>query len=377
MNASTDTTARFSAGRVTITDVAEALGVAKGTVSRALNNYPDISDSTRQRIRRKAELMGYRPLAQAQAIRTGRSRAIGLVLQTDIAGAQRPFLSEFLAGVSRTASDASWTLTVAMSGGGDEMLATMERLVQERKADGFIVPRTFAEDPRAELLRRLNVPFVLYGRLREIGDSAWFDILGETAMHDAVDRLVAYGHARIGFVNGGHEYNFSHLREQGFRDGMVANGQEVDEGLVVGNAMTRQAGADAVVKLMTGPNPPTAVVFAVDIAALGSYQAAETLGLRIGEDLSVISYDGIPECEWVQPKLTSFRVDSMMAGGRLAELLIRQVRGEDPASLRETAKATLWPGGSDGPPSRTSKEIARHIKAGMSENSCEPMGGQA
>ncbi len=350
--------------RVTISDVADALGVAKGTVSRALNNYPDISESTRKRVQRKAEAMGYRPLAQAQAIRTGRSRAIGLVLHNDIVGAQRPFLSDFLAGVSKTASEASWTLTVAMSAGGEEMLATMKRLVDERKADGFIVPRTFAEDERAELLRRLNVPFVLYGRLKEIGDSAWFDILGEDAMHDAVVRLAHHGHKRIGFVNGGLEYNFSGLREAGFRRGMADAGLAVDDDLVVHGAMTTEAGAAATTRLMKNGMSPTAIVFAVDVAALGAYSAAFELGLTIGEDLSVISYDGIPECAWVQPKLTSFRVDSKMAGSRLADLLIRQVRGEPSSTLRETAKATLWPGGSDGPPRRTPSEIAHLITVG-------------
>ncbi|MEM9425709.1 MAG: LacI family DNA-binding transcriptional regulator [Pseudomonadota bacterium] len=364
-------------GRVTISDVADALGIAKGTVSRALNDYPDISDATRQRVRRKAEAMGYHPLAHAQAIRTGRSRAIGLVLQTDIAGAQRPFLSDFLAGVSKEASAASWTLTVATSAGGAEMLATMERLINERKADGFIVPRTFSDDPRANLLRCLHVPFVLYGRLSDIQDSAWFDILGEDAMCDAVLRLAQYGHQKIGFVNGGLEYNFSQIREDGFREGMRQAGLQADPRIMTAGAMTSEAGAKATRELMSSPEPPTAIVFAVDVAALGAYAAAEDFGLAIGKDLSVISYDGIPECEWVRPKLTSFRVDSQMAGRRLAELLIRNVRGEDPSTLRETAKATLWPGGSDGPPTRTSDEIARHIRAGDTFTSCEPTGGQA
>ena len=350
-----------SADRVTISDVADALGLTKGTVSRALNNYPDISDATRQRVARTAESMGYRPLAHAQAIRTGRSRAIGLVLQTDVAGAQRPFLSDFLAGVSNAASDASWTLTVAMSSGGNEMLATMRRLIEERKADGFIVPRTLAEDARATLLNSLKVPFVLYGRLREIGDCAWFDILGEEAMRKAVARLAGQGHSRIGFVNGGMEYNFSYLREEGFRVGMQEAGLKVDEDLVVNGAMTREAGRDKVVELLAHDKPPTAVLFAVDMAALGAYDAAEALGLQIGQDLSVISYDGIPECAWVRPKLTSFRVDSKMAGGRLAELLIRHVRGEHPSTLRETAHAMLWPGGSDGPPRLTTEELANRV----------------
>ena len=135
-----------SRARVKISDVAEALGMTKGTVSRALNGYPDIAEATRLRVRRKAEAMGYRPLAQAQGIRTGRTRTLGLVLQTDKPGAERPFISDFLAGITSAASAENWTLTVATSAGGDAMLTTMERLVQERKSDGF--------HPAAHICRR-------------------------------------------------------------------------------------------------------------------------------------------------------------------------------------------------------------------------------
>ena len=174
--------------RVTISQVAEALGLTKGTVSRALNGYPDISPSTRKRVERQAERMGYRPLAQAQAIRTGRSRSLGLVLQADVRGAQRPFLSDFLAGISQVASAQAWTLTFASSPGGAEMLSTLERLMTEHKADGFILPRTFADDSRMRLLREMGVPFVLFGRVRDPEGCAWFDILGEDSMRAAVRR---------------------------------------------------------------------------------------------------------------------------------------------------------------------------------------------
>ena len=254
--------------RVTIIDVADALGLTKGTVSRALNNYPDISETTRQRVRRKAETMGYQPLAQAQAIRTGRSRTIGLVLQTNIAGAQRPFLSEFLSGATSEASSESWTLTVATAAGEAEMLTTLERLVSEHKADGFILPRTYEVDVRAEFLLRRKVPFVLYGRVKNDKGCAWFDILGEDAMHEAVARLHGHGHQRIAFVSGGAEYNFSHLREGGFRKGMAEVGLAVDESLVLKDVMSREGGAEATALLMNRAEPPTAIVFAVDMAEL-------------------------------------------------------------------------------------------------------------
>lgn len=349
--------------RVKISDVADALGMTKGTVSRALNDYPDIAEATRLRVRRKADAMGYRPLAQAQGMRTGRTRTLGLVLQTDRAGAQRPFLSDFLAGITRAASAEHWTLTVATSAGGVEMQATLERLVHERKSDGFILPRTFADDARMKYLRSADVPFVLYGRVLDPEGCAWFDILGEDAMRDAVLRLAAHGHRRIGFVGGASEYNFSHLREQGFRDGMAEAGLGLDEDLILDEAMLREDGERATRRLLAADMPPTAIVFAVDLAALGAYDAVRVMGLTIGRDLSVISYDGIPEGGWIEPPLTTFSVDSSMAGERLARLLIRRIRGEAPETLRETAHAQLQPGGSDGPPNLAPEHLARRVAA--------------
>ena len=349
--------------RIKISDVAAALGMTKGTVSRALNGYSDIAESTRLRVRRKADAMGYRPLAQAQGMRTGRTRTIGLVLQTDKPGAERPFLSDFLAGITSAASAEHWTLTVATSADGDAMRATLERLVQERKSDGFILPRTYCDDARMKLLRGMDVPFVLYGRVADPEGCAWFDILGERAMQEAVGRLASHGHRRIGFVGGAAEYNFAHLREAGYRAGLADAGLVADESLIFGGAMLREDGMRATRRLLQLPSPPTAIVFAVDMAALGAYDTARAMGLLVGRDISVISYDGIPEGGWADPPLTTFSVDIRMAGARLARLLIRRVRGEAPEDLRETALAELQPGGSDGPPALTSEELALRVRA--------------
>lgn len=356
-------TARSGAGstRVTIADVAETLGLTKGTVSRALNGYPDISESTRLRVARMAERMGYAPLAHAQAIRTGRVRALGIVLQVGEHDAQRPFLAEFLAGLTAAASAENWTLTVSTAPTEDQTLSTMRRLIDERKADGFILPRTKTSDPRVRLLRELDVPFVLWGRTGDPSDCAWFDILGEDAMGEAVVRLHDLGHRRIGYVSGGPDFNYSALRQQGYRSALEALGLDYDTGIVEGGAMTADAGADAGRRLLAAKRPPTAIICATDMAALGVFRAVGETGLLVGRDVSVIGYDGIPEGAYSAPPLTTFEVDSRGAGARLAELLIRRIRGEAPECLRETAHARLRVRASDGPPSMTSEELRERL----------------
>ncbi|MEP2784917.1 MAG: substrate-binding domain-containing protein [Pseudoruegeria sp.] len=338
--------------RITISDVADALGLTKGTVSRALNGYSDISDGTRIRVEKKVKELGYRPLSHAQAIRTGRVRSLGLVLQVNAHDAQRPFLADFLAGVTKGASDKNWTLTVATSTSATDTLDTLRRLVEERKADGFILPRTFRRDDRIALLKRMDVPFVLYGRTKDMSNCPSYDILGEEAIEEAVLRLASFGHRRIGYINGGLEYSYSHVRAKGYRSGLKKAGIDYDPAIVQEDAVTVVQGQAAGERLLSTQAPPTAIVCAVDMAALGLYQAIRTFGLEPGRDVSVIGYDGVPEGAYAQPALTTFQVDNRRAGERLAQLLIRRIRDGYSEDLIEFDTARLVVRASDGPPPR-------------------------
>lgn len=362
---------RQSAGpkpRVKISDVAEALGLSKGTVSRAMNAYPDISESTQLRVRRTAERMGYRPLSHAQAIKTGRVRALALVLEVSEYDGHAPFLTTFLSGVTEEASDNGWTLTVATAGAGKDMEETLRRLMQERKADGFILPRTRVNDPRVELLRSQHVPHILYGRTGYGDDFAqkglsWYDISGGRAMTEAVVHLAKLGHTRIGFLGSRVEYNYALLRRDGYLNGLKRAGLPHDPDLEILENLETAEAARSAARLLRLPEPPTAIVGCTDLIALGAYQAAEDLNLEIGQDLSVVGYDGIPRGDYVKPRLSSFHVDSYAAGRRLAALLIRQIRGENPEELRELAPARFVQGGSDAPPRLSSAALAKKVAA--------------
>lgn len=355
----TGTDGRPGMGRVTISQVAAETGLAKGTVSRALNDYPDISHGTKQRVRAAARALGYTPMAHAQAIRTGRVRAVGLILQMEQHDAQRPFLADFLRGISVAASAEGWTLTVATAASQDEGLQTYRRLIADRKADGFILPRTLWVDPRAELLRAADVPFVMYGRTRDDNGCAWFDIRGEEAVRQAVLRLADLGHTRIAYLGGDPIYTFAVLRMQAFRDAMAEAGLKVEGDLIRDGLRDIASGEIAGASLLDGEARPTAIVGATDVLAVGAALAARARGLALGRDVSIIGYDGSPEGEMLDPKLTTYVVDQAAAGRRLTELLIARIRGEAPHRLRETAEAKLRIGGTDGPPNEQTQTLGR------------------
>lgn len=352
---------RIGKSRTTIVDLAEFLGLTKSTVSRALNDYPDISEQTRLRVRKAATAMSYRPLSHAQAIKTGRVRSIGLVLQVDEHDGHRPFLADFLTGITQQASEHDWTLTIATATNVTDAVRLLNKLSEERKADGFILPRTYLEDIRVQALRANHIPFVLYGRTADIADCAWFDIAGEDAMTEAVKRLHDLGHTRIGFVPGGEGYNYAHVRLAGYKKGLVDVGLEFEDRLIANNAVNRSQGQRAVDQLLHSRRPPTAIICSVDLAALGAYDAIQSAGLKVGQEISIISYDGIPEGAIMSPELSTFAVDTRQAGARLTELLIRRIRGEAAQDLRELAQASFLDRGSHGPKLKTSKEISKQL----------------
>lgn len=358
---------RNAGRRVTINDLARQLGISKSTVSRALNGYSDISEATQIRVASTAKKMGYRPLSHAQAIRTGRVRAIALVLQNDEPDQHNPFLQDFLAGACEAASSFGWTVTISTAKSDADMNDVLNRLTEERKADGFILPRTKVEDSRILLLRRLGVAHIMFGRTGHGHPQAstglsWFDISGEIAMMEAVVRLADQGHQRIAFVGSDPKYNYSHLRRDGYLDGLRKVGLQYDKALVRQGACIREEGAAETRVLLGLDQPPTAIIYATDMAAIGAYSAVSELDLVVGKDVSIIGYDGVPEGQYLRPALTTYDVDTRVAGERLASLLIRQIRGEPAEQLRELDLARLIERDSDGPPAVTSGELAERIK---------------
>ncbi|WP_460275180.1 LacI family DNA-binding transcriptional regulator [Celeribacter sp. ULVN23_4] len=359
-NGNIDRRARDNA-RVTITDLSQALSLTKGTVSRALNGYPDISETTRTRVIRAAQAMGYHPLSHAQALKTGRSCSLGLVVELSQHDAHRPFLAEFLAGLTQSVSAAGWTLTIATSESEADTVRIMRDLVRDRKADGFILQRVLWDDPRIAFLEREKVPFICYGRPNHHEMMSYFDVLSEAAMTDAVNWLARLGHRRIGYIGSAPHYAFSHARRGGFRAGLAAEGMTFDPALMIEGALSPDHAAQATRQFLALEAPPTAILCATDTLARGVYEVANTLGLKIGSELSVVGYDGAPEGQAMWPRLATFAVDNRQAGARLGEMFIDRMQDPEAPVAQGLIRATFTPGGSTGRPALTPEQLAQHL----------------
>jgi LacI family transcriptional regulator len=354
-------------GSVTIDDVARHVGVAKGTVSRVLNNYTDISEDTRKRILKAVQDLGYQPSATARNLKRGRQDTLGIVIPVGHGSGADPFLSEFIDGIARALDELGLDLLVTTAHSREHMIETLERLIARRKVDGFIVTRTEVDDPRIAFLLEKNFPFVAHGRTRDPEGYAWFDIDNETAFADGVRHLYSLGHERIGLIGGSLELNFALQRLTGYRQGLEALGVAYDPSLESLQNLSEKGGATGAEALLSLETPPTALLCVTDALAIGAVQFCRKLGLKAGSDVTVIGYDGLPVGEYLDPPLTTFSQSAQDAGGRVARMLIDVLDGKNPTSLQALAQANLIRRASDGAPTMTPAALAEVLRGRLDQ----------
>ncbi|MBN9671824.1 LacI family DNA-binding transcriptional regulator [Roseibium aggregatum] len=345
-------------GSVTIDDVARHVGVAKGTVSRVLNNYNDISETTKKRILQAVKDLGYQPSATARNLKRGRQDTLGIVIPVGHGSGADPFLAEFIDGIARALDELGLDLLVTTAHSRDHTIESLKRLIARRKVDGFIVTRTEVDDARIAYLKEHNFPFVAHGRTSDPSGYAWFDIDNEATFADGVRHLYSLGHQRIGFIGGTLELNFALQRLQGYRQGLEALGLPRDEELESVQDLSERGGIAGAEALLALPSPPTALLCATDALAIGAIQFCRKFGLKPGSDVTVLGYDGLPVGEYLDPPLTTFSQSAQDAGARVARMLVDVLDGADPQALQSLARADLIRRASDGAPSMTPEALA-------------------
>ena len=336
--------------RVSLKALAEHLSLSEGTVSRAINGYPDIAQKTRDRVRLAANELGYSPNPQARRLATGSAECIGFILPAQTGSMSEPFLGELLTGLSDVVAARNWDLSVSVAQSPEDELAILERLSRTQRVNGIVLSRTKVQDTRVDLLRKFGIPFVTHGRTGGENPNAWFDIDNAAALDLAVEHLANLGHTRIAHLYGPLEFNFATERLRGYREGLARVGLLHDAAYEIKTEMSSSGGYRAARRLLSFDTPPTAMLCVSDMVAIGAMRAVREAGLTVGHDLSIIGYDGLPIGAEVDPGLTTLAQPLKDSGRRLGEMLLSVIEGADPNTLQETRRATLLRRRTDGPP---------------------------
>jgi DNA-binding LacI/PurR family transcriptional regulator len=298
--------------RVTISDIATRAGVSKGAVSYALNGRPGVSDDTRERILTIAKELGWYPNRAARALSAARADACGLVLARPAKIlALEPFFMEFISGVESELSARSIALTVQLVEDVQDEIAVYRRWWGERRVDGVLLFDLRIDDPRIDEVVGLGLPAVVVGGPLpdRVLPAVWHD--EASAVEEVVRYLAALGHVRIARVAGVSDFIHSGKRTTAFRD--VTKELELS-GEVVATDYTPESGARATRKLLTAPEPPTAIVFDSDLLAVTGLGVAQEMGFEVPDDVSIVGWDDSLISQVVHPPLTAVTRDIQAYG---------------------------------------------------------------
>ncbi len=337
---------------VTLKDIAEVVGKSVAAVSRALNDYDDISEETRTYIKRVAREMGYAPNPMAQRLQKRATDTLGFILPVFSPRDFDPYFSELLSGIANESAEQGFDLLVSTYPPVQAEEQAYHRLINSRRVDGMIVARPRQEDIRLELLQEKQFPFVVIGDPNLQG--AFLSVSEDTTKGARliVEHLVEQSHKKIAFINAPRDLVFSSNYFSGFREGMIKANLPINESFLEHTELTQKDGYRAAQILLSRTEIPSAIITADDLVALGVMAAAQDQGFEIGHDLAVTGYGDILLAEHSQPPLTTIYRPTYALGQRACRMLIAQLRGEaieerhiifEPSLvIRQSSDLALW-----------------------------------
>ena len=333
-------------------ELAKHLNLSPTTVSRALNGYPEVNETTRKRVDEEARRFGYRPNPHARRLATGRAHAIGHVFPNDRSFVIDPLFSDFVSGAADVYANHGFEVVLHV-GGTEDDLSVYKRYAQGGAVDGVVVFVPRLDDPRMAALKELKLPYMVHGRF---GDSekgySWLDIDNKGAFHKATKLLTDLGHKRIGLINGFEYMTFAHHRKLGYELALKECGLALDPNIITSGLMTEENGYRQTKRILQLSDRPSALILGNMLMVSGAMRAIYEMGLSIGKDLSLIAHDdGLPflNAEGLVPSLTTTSSSIRAAGGRVAELLLAQIASPQSEAVQELWKVDLIVRGSTGP----------------------------
>ena len=335
--------------KVGIREVAKAAGVSVTTVSHALNDATSfrVKAATQQHIREVAKDLGYAPNRLASGLRNQRSQILGLVSDEITT---TPFAGALIRGAQDAAYERGYVVMVVNSGMDSELENREITMLQQHQVDGVIYARMYHQS--AEVPEQLTgLPTVLLDAVTE--DKSISSVVPDEvgAAEAAVEALIQAGHTRIGMINNRDDIPATHGRREGFLNALQRHGLEYDPSTyVIGTALT-QGGREAALELLSQKNRPTALFCFNDRVAMGAYQAATLLGLRIPEDVSIIGIDNleiIADALW--PGLTTVALPHYEMGRWAVNRILDDIESPGSPAVQTQMDCPLIERGSLGPP---------------------------
>jgi DNA-binding LacI/PurR family transcriptional regulator len=323
--------------RVSIRDVALDVGVSETTVSHALSGKRPVSDETLARIREASERLGYRPSHIARSLRGRTTRTTALIVP-DLCN---PFYPAMARGLQDALLERGYQTFVCDADSRADLEEVFLEEALARQVDGIVIAPLMGSVPEV-LIADSTTPVVVAAAYNDLAEASSphpnMDTVSsddELGMRLAAEYLLRHGHVRIGFITAPMNVGPAQRRFDGFRNALTAAGRELDETLVATTAFTQGGGARGLAKLLDAADPPTAVLCANDLIAIGALGVAAERRIPVPGALAIVGYDDIDSASLVTPRLTTVRNPTRDIGKACGDLLLGRMTGEYTGGPRE------------------------------------------
>jgi LacI family transcriptional regulator, galactose operon repressor len=311
----------------TLKEIAKHAGVSRSTVSRVMNNHPNVDSDTRARVLSVAESLSYQPNIAARSLAAGRTQILGLVIPTAVSTLfADPYFPLLIQGITSAcnANDYSVMLWLAEPEYERRMI---RQILQGGLIDGVILASALMADPILEGLIKRGLPFVLVGRHKGEEPVSYVDVDNRDSSRLVIAYLFRLGRKRIATITGPHNMIAGADRLWGYLAALRDRRVTSDPNLIVEADFTEEGGYRAMQRLM--PLEPDAVFAASDAMAVGALRALREAGKCVPEDVAVVGFDDIPLAARAEPPLTTVRQPIQRMGAIVVETLIDLISHPD------------------------------------------------
>lgn len=310
--------------RVTIKDIAIEVGMSIASVSRALNDHPHISDKTKEKVKVAAEKLGYRYNALAAALRSSRSKIIGLVVPR----ISMSFQSAVITAIQNKLHTYGYNLMICQSNESPELERKLVNLLMAAQVEGLIISCTLYTQDYSIFENSFTggVPIVFYDRV-PIG-KPFHRVVGDEFKggYDVTKHLIEEGSKRIAHISGALSCSIYQERFQGYKEALKDNNIEFDEDLVVFHELNRENTFVSCQKLFDGTNNPDAIFACNDTAALAVLEYAKKMNISVPRELKISGYANDNRTEISVPNITSVEQFPHLMGEKAAELVMNLIK---------------------------------------------------